>query len=615
MDRKETEYVFQWADEYTKKHPDILNKSTNDIFEELDDGTNEMHHLRWGVMVRARMKNMVNFSYPGIIEYLSDTEDSSLMSEYIGYALQTQYGINMVQLLIEGNDKGKDMFPYTSANILYDEEFDINSVKSILNVFENNKENNLLDCTIRNYAGLIIKNNKEDYIINDYILAPTEIYNKLILQISRNLICERIDKADNMLSLLFSQDNPWCNFSALDLLELLSYGKTDFTDNYMENAICLMKNDKNQLRLIRTFLNYLECGESNKNYHNIYKYLKEIIKDSIEGKRIFLNHIEYKKELDGGTESLLQLILDTSFQKDEKILRSLDCYFSKKARINANKVLRQLEKVYIINKYQLDNIFLNNLSSTCSKLKSEQTAICKICFDRILTGNIQRFSWGVELFESLVEISGIENYLQNNMYNDEQLITILQGILYFSVSAEKICEFLFLTIPYFETTEIVWSLICNDFYPNYTGNLMEMAKKYKESLNKKQTEIALRLLQMNKEHLNKVKTSYENKDLRPSAQREYEYGRFRMEQNKRMNKESKQQSFLSRLFPDKFMKYGKRIGFVQYGPKGKMTYHVSEYAKIEVSRELPKAFLNNPHELDQKRKKYLKDRYYNEAHH
>ena len=133
------------------------------------------------------------------------------------------------------------------------------------------KENNLLDCTIRNYAGLIIKNNKEDYIINDYILAPTEIYNKLILQISRNIICERIDKADNMLSLFFSQDNPWCNFSALDLLELLSYGKTDFTDNYMENAICLMKKDKNQLRLIGTFLNYLECGESNKNYHNIFK--------------------------------------------------------------------------------------------------------------------------------------------------------------------------------------------------------------------------------------------------------------------------------------------------------------------------------------------------------
>ena len=52
MDRKEIEHVFQWSDEYIKKNPEILNKSTNDIFEELDDGTKEMHHLRWGVMVQ-----------------------------------------------------------------------------------------------------------------------------------------------------------------------------------------------------------------------------------------------------------------------------------------------------------------------------------------------------------------------------------------------------------------------------------------------------------------------------------------------------------------------------------------------------------------------------------
>ena len=46
MDRKEIEHVFQWSDEYIKKNPEILNKSTNDIFEELDDGTKEMH-LKW----------------------------------------------------------------------------------------------------------------------------------------------------------------------------------------------------------------------------------------------------------------------------------------------------------------------------------------------------------------------------------------------------------------------------------------------------------------------------------------------------------------------------------------------------------------------------------------
>ena len=68
-----------------------------------------------------------------------------------------------------------------------------------------------------------------------------------------------------------------------------------------------------------------------------------------------------------------------------------------------------------------------------------------------------------------------------------------------------------------------------------------------------------------------------------------------------------------KLFPERFMKYGTRIGFIQYGPNGKMTYHVSEYAKIGVSRELPRAFLNNPHDFEQKRKKYLICRCYNEA--
>ena len=164
MDRKEIEHVFQWSDEYIKKNPEILNKSANDIFEELDDGTKEMHHLRWGVMVRARMKNMTDFSYSGIIEYLSNYNEYSLMSEYIGFVLQTQYGIYMARLLIEGNNMGKDMLPYVSANILYDDALDINDIRPILNVFEANKDNHLLDCTIINYANLIIKYKKEDYI-------------------------------------------------------------------------------------------------------------------------------------------------------------------------------------------------------------------------------------------------------------------------------------------------------------------------------------------------------------------------------------------------------------------------------------------------------------------
>lgn len=613
MDRKEIEHVFQWSDEYIKKNPEILNKSTNDIFEELDDGTKEMHHLRWGVMVLARMKNMTDFSYSGIIEYLSNFNEYSLMSEYIGFVLQTQYGIYMARLLIEGNNMGKDMFPYVSANILYDDALDINDIRPILNVFEANKDNHLLDCTIRNYANLIIKYKKEDYILKDYLSFPTEIYARLVLHIGRNLVYENIDQVDKMLSLLFEHDDPSCKFSALDLLELLSYGRTDFTDKYMEHCICLIKNDDYKLKLIGTFVNYLECGENGKHYHSIYEYLKEMIETSTEAKKILLHYTEYKKELDEKLEALIRFIIDNSFQKDKEILHSLDFYFSQKIKENTTNALNYLEKVYVINHYNIGDMFWNCIPLTNEELKSDQRLICKNCFKKILSGSIQEFSWGIELFETLVRISEAKSYFQNNMYNDDQMILILQGIIYFSVNAEKICEFLFLTIPYFESTDKVWDLICEDIYPNYAGNLMDTANKYMKNVNEKQMEISFKLLKMNKDHLDKIKRGYENKDLRPSAQREYEYQRFKIEQNKKLNNDSKQKSLFLKLFPERFMKYGTRIGFIQYGPNGKMTYHVSEYAKIGVSRELPRAFLNNPHDFEQKRKKYLICRCYNEA--
>lgn len=101
-----------------------------------------------------------------------------------------------------------------------------------------------------------------------------------------------------MLSLLFEHDNPCCKFSALDLLELLSYGRTDFSDKYMKHCICLTKNDDYKLKLTGTFVNYLECDENGRYYHSIYEYLKEMIETSTEAKKILLHCIEYKKELD-----------------------------------------------------------------------------------------------------------------------------------------------------------------------------------------------------------------------------------------------------------------------------------------------------------------------------
>ena len=229
----------------------------------------------------------------------------------------------------------------------------------------------------------------------------------------------------------------------------------------MEHCICLIKNDDYKLKLIGTFVNYLECGENGKHYHSIYEYLKEMIETSTEAKKILLHYTEYKKELDEKLEALIRFIIDNSFQKDKEILHSLDFYFSQKIKENTTNALNYLEKVYVINHYNIGDMFWNCIPLTNEELTSDQRLICKNCFKKILSGSIQEFSWGIELFETLVRISEAKSYFQNNMYNDDQMILILQGIIYFSVNAEKICEFLFLTIPYFESTEKVLCYICN----------------------------------------------------------------------------------------------------------------------------------------------------------
>ena len=71
MDRKEIEHVFQWSDEYIKKNPEILNKSTNDIFEELDG--NE------GILVASKIADRVGITRSVIVNALRKFESAGVI--------------------------------------------------------------------------------------------------------------------------------------------------------------------------------------------------------------------------------------------------------------------------------------------------------------------------------------------------------------------------------------------------------------------------------------------------------------------------------------------------------------------------------------------------------
>ena len=80
-ERQEITEMFAQADRYILKNPEILAKSIDDIFEDLDDGSPEMIHIRWGVMVRAKMANLMDFDNASVICFLSTIEEKNLMCE------------------------------------------------------------------------------------------------------------------------------------------------------------------------------------------------------------------------------------------------------------------------------------------------------------------------------------------------------------------------------------------------------------------------------------------------------------------------------------------------------------------------------------------------------
>lgn len=61
--------MFNMADSLISENSALLSMSTDQIFDELDDGTDKMRHIRWGVMTRAKIRELKSFEIQDIIDF------------------------------------------------------------------------------------------------------------------------------------------------------------------------------------------------------------------------------------------------------------------------------------------------------------------------------------------------------------------------------------------------------------------------------------------------------------------------------------------------------------------------------------------------------------------
>ena len=123
-EREEIEQVLRVGKQILLERPALLEMSLQEVITELDDGSQEMIHNRWGVAAWLVVKSIRSFELSNLVNQLSEIESGILTYEYTGYLLQKEYQINMEELILEAERQGKfdKIVSYVSENLIFESE-------------------------------------------------------------------------------------------------------------------------------------------------------------------------------------------------------------------------------------------------------------------------------------------------------------------------------------------------------------------------------------------------------------------------------------------------------------------------------------------------------------
>lgn len=609
-DREKIKKLFVAGDQYIENHPEVVKMTTDEIFHSLNDGTEEMIHLRWAVMVRVSMKQLNKFDYDTVVEYLVTISEKNLMCEYIGYILQEEQGISLLKLMQVAYVKGvaQITYPYVVVNIPYEKNCDMDEFDNIMNILEAEQDNRQTEQILNNYAVLLIKEEKEEDVLEKYCQLENELFERLMHYISAELFATRQQKAVDFIKILLEQKKNWCNRAAVDFVVQSTMYNCNGFDAYFRDIERLADDDKKYwLRLIPAYVNYLECdGGILRN--EVYERLLSIISSDIEAKKYFVRTIAYKKLQSKECKQLIEEFLKVSFEKDTQILDGLELILSDKVEEDYDKGLEILQSIFSVNGYRISDKFLESLPQVCHELAKNQEAICETVFDRILNGQHKDFAFAIQLFVNVLDVARTDEFFQKNVFTEQQKITILRGVLYFTIEVKKVCSLVFYMSRGTKITQEYLNVCKKDFYENYPGTLVETAQRFSKSNDENQSKLSSEILIHNEQHLTSIKEVYIDKDLRPSAERQLTYQKAKQEESKRISREAGKHSIFMQFCANRQMKYGKRYALVLEVGKNQYSYQVNSYTEHKFEWELPKRFMNNPLELTYLREEYLKSR-------
>ena len=110
--------ILKRGKELLKERSELWAMEPEKVLDELDD-TEEMLRDRWGVVAYLYTEKIKNCSKEELLKQLKQIQSGVLTYEYVGFILQQEQQVNLVELMIDGHRSGcqDEILPFVYENL------------------------------------------------------------------------------------------------------------------------------------------------------------------------------------------------------------------------------------------------------------------------------------------------------------------------------------------------------------------------------------------------------------------------------------------------------------------------------------------------------------------
>lgn len=608
-EKAEIEEALEKARIILEEDTSLKSLSYKDILDMLFEKDGEKQEAHYAVVAILIASSVQLCSLPEIAANLSKIDCAILIDEYVGYILQSQYNIDLIELLLCSHQQ--ELFDrivdYVETNLQYKTSDDISHLRSFLSVLDNHRANSKYGEIIKNYADLYVRISKQNEAL------------RLLLSVENNAECDfiselrwlwfRIDYcgAKEAIALLFQQKTVWCTKAGIRFIETsLRYKSEEFIRFFSILQEIFQDNEEYRLILIPVFGSYISrySQESQYDYYTgSLNCLKSIVNASEEDRFAFLDFLWKYEKNDSELWHIFSQIIGVPFKNKKLfIFESSHCFATKANICPRNSVLNDMFTLFSSNKLLEENSsFFDEMSYPLNILakKTEEFTIEALEYSK--NGEYYHLIFGFKLLKRYGKLECLYPSDENNkpiiQITSSESITILKAALYCYLSdAEELCTFSFGLFPIIERDRSEFIKFCTEeIFENYPDTMAEVATQYLGSDNHLQKEFAESIINLHNELRAKEKQAAEIIDLHPTERHQQIIRKAHYEQNKRRQERAHDHSFfLSRYFPAEKLKYGARVGSIIVGMKEENLYRASPLSTISHRIKLPRKYLEDP---------------------